>query len=367
MWRSVFLHEFPNADVHSLQALPGQLSFGPTPLHVESGGVTLSSGRGLRYAFRDTVRQVIGVSCRIKLRSPFQPISQTTPLLRMDNAFQVSVQPIFTGASVALQLGETRHDLAVIPLPYQRFIDLRIDWHTSGQVFLRVDGHLVGYHNALSPGAHLSVANLTLGFPDPDTARNQRHDVGRLFIRTLSRADSMAALVRELPAIEAPEDAALERCRWLLMVNLLDRLDRIRAFMTQVNATLSHPWPEPGNPSEGPFAPEAMVAHDLAIQTVVDLKKILRSGDFTSAETFLSHFSEFVEILYRARPTEFQQLAVDLEPDPELPSECREALDRVLAQPRSDLAPLLALLNEAGSRITQIAQEGQGHGPKHPS
>jgi hypothetical protein len=319
--------------------------------------VQINPGRGFRYTLRDPLRDVIGVSLRIRLRCPFQGVADPLPTIRLGEAVELGVQPVFVGLGVFVRIAETELQLAVVPLPFSQFVQLRFDWHTSGQAQLRADKRLVGYQNALSPAARFTVADITLGLPDGDATHNRpQYEVGRLFVRALARSDSLAALARELPAIDVPHSDLFERCRLRMTLDLLAKLDRLRTFMTHVNQTLSQPWPSESQPAEEPFTPEATLAHDLVTRAVAELWKMLRSGDFTAPDKFLTPFTRFLKIMHRALPAEFQQLAFELGQAPAVPQECQAVFEKVLAQGRSDFAPLLALLAEANQRVTQIAE-----------
>jgi hypothetical protein len=163
-------------------------------------------------------------------------------------------------------------------------------------------------------------------------------------------------LSRELPVIDLPDDDLFERCRLQMTRDLMAKLDSLRNFMTHVNQKLSQPWPQEAHPDEQPFVPEAILAHDLATRAVVGLRRMLRSGDFTKPEDFLAPFTQFLEILHRALPAEFQQLASELGEAPSVPKECRAVFEKALMQGGRDYAPLLALLAQASERVTEIAE-----------
>jgi hypothetical protein len=50
MWRSVLLHEFPDEDIRSLQALPGSLAPGALVLNPRGGAVQITPGLGFEYS-----------------------------------------------------------------------------------------------------------------------------------------------------------------------------------------------------------------------------------------------------------------------------------------------------------------------------
>ena len=370
MWRSVLLHEFPSQDIRSLQALPGSLTPESLALNPHGGTVQITPGRGFRYVLGDPLRDVIGVSCRFQVRYPIQGVLHPVPLVRVGDDVEFALRPLpfddgshpgeLAGAARALlRIAAAQVDLGLVVLPHRRFVDFRLDWHTSGQAYLRGDGRLIAYHNAVAPSARFEVDDVAFGLPDaPPSATNPRYEIARLFVRALSRPDALAALSRKMPAIDIPDDALFERCRLRIMVDLLAKLDRLRAFMTQVNGALSQPWSEDAQPNEGPFAEEAIRAHDLASVALVELWKMLRSGDFTRPNRFLAPFTQFLSILHDALPAEFDQLASALQEKPAVPDECRQVIDEALARGRQDLAPLLALLTTASERVSEIAEGG---------
>jgi hypothetical protein len=369
MWRSVLLHAFPDEDIGSLQALPGSLTPDTLALNPHRGGVQITPGRGFEYSLAQPLDDIIGVSGRVRLRYPIQGVTHPVPIMRAGDTAAFGVQPLpldpgainppelAAPARTLLRIEATEVQLGVVMLPHRRFVNLRFDWHTSGQARLLLDGRLVGYQNALSPAARLTVADIAFGLADwPSTATSPRYEVGRLFVRALARSDSLAAVSREFPAIDLPDDDLFARCRLRMTVNLLAKLDRLRAFMAQVHQALSQPWSQEAGPAEGPFTPDATLAHDLSRRAVVELRSMLRSGDFTMPERFLAPFTQCLEILHRALPAEFQQLAAELGEPPVIPEECRAAIEEVLAQGRRDAASasFLALLAEANERINQI-------------
>ena len=67
-------------------------------------------------------------------------------------------------------------------------------------------------------------------------------------------------------------------------------------------------------------------------------------------------FTKFLQILHRAQPTEFEQLAAELGEASAVPSECRAVLERALAKDWRGFAALNALLIAATERVTAIAE-----------
>ncbi|WP_329439749.1 hypothetical protein [Streptomyces canus] len=358
MWRSVLLHEFPDEDIHSLQAVPGALTAASLALHPSGGSVTVTPISRFRYVLRTPLRDVIGVSCRLKLRYPFQGPAEPEPLIRLGTFVRLSVQPTASDQMlVRVKIAGTELRLALPVYPFPQFALLRFDWHTSGQVSVSVDGQLIGYHNALSASARFAVDDLSVGRGDPDQSLTyQRYEIGRLLVRVLTRSDALGTLARELPAIDVPDGDMYRRCRMRIMVDLQRKLDRLRNFMTAINQTLTYPWPDDAGPTERPSFPEVTRVHDLATTAVAALWRMLRSADFTNSDDFLAPFTQLLEILQRTRPDEFRQLIQELTQTPTVPRECREIVEGALEQGRHAFGPLLTLLAQADERITEIAE-----------
>jgi hypothetical protein len=259
-------------------------------------------------------------------------------------------------ATALLRIGSTEVELGLLMLPHRRFIDVRFDWHTSGQARVLLDGSLVGYHNAVAPTAQLEVANITFGLPGgPSNATNPRYQIGHVFVSVLRRSDSLGAFSRLLPVVDILADDLFDQCRARTAMNLLAIVERLRQFMTLVNQQLSQPWSQESGPSEGPFRPEAIEAHQLATQAAAELGTMLRTGNFSAPERFLDPFTAFLTILHNALPNQFEELAEDLIKTPVVPDGCRKVFEAALEQGRQELRPLLELLSAASERIRQVA------------
>jgi hypothetical protein len=124
--------------------------------------------------------------------------------------------------------------------------------------------------------------------------------------------------------------------------------------MALVHQDLSEPWSEQANPGQGPFRPQAVEAHALAVAATGELAAMLRTGDFAAPERFLDPFDGFLRILHATRPQEFAALAAEFDAAKIVPDDCREAL-----QPSDDdraaFAPIVAILTEASERVRAIA------------
>jgi hypothetical protein len=370
MWRSVFLHRFIDEEIGNFQALPGNAtpaSLTLTPFPAGPGAVNsvkLTPGRSFEYSLAQPLDEVIGVSGRVRLWHPvqgFAPRGQFIMQVGDMAEFSVRLGGFFfnfaaTRAFAQLRIGSTEVELAEFLLPQLRFIDMRFDWHTSGQARVLLDGRLLGYHNALAPAAQLEVANVTFGVPDaPASGHTQRFHIGRVFVNVLRRSDPLATISRLFPVVDVPDDDLFERCRVRAAINLLAMVDRLRRFMTLVNQQLSQPWSQESGPPEGPFSAEAKEAHELATTAFIELRRMLRTGDFSAPDGFLSPFTEFLKILHDALPNQFEALAGDLMKAPAVPDECRKVLEAALEESEQELKPLLELLSLAANRISEIA------------
>ncbi|TCC07808.1 hypothetical protein [Kribbella soli] len=189
MWRSVLLHEFPDHDVRSLQGLPGTWSSESLALGSSGDTMLIAPGRSLRYVLDTPLVDVIGVSCQLRFKHPGRAVTSSVRILRLGDEFDLSLEPLTTfQALVRIRLHGAWHDIGQLPSPSTRFAELRFDWHTSGKTYLRVDGRLVGYHDALSRGARLTISDIAFGSPESlPTSPDPLYQLGDFFVRTLSR------------------------------------------------------------------------------------------------------------------------------------------------------------------------------------
>lgn len=234
-------------------------------------------------------------------------------------------------------------------------MEFRFDWHTSGQARILADGRLVAYHNAVSPGAMFAVDRVAFGMPNMQSPPGSQplYHVARVFVRVLQRPDALAGLSRLLPKVKVPPDQA--RCHARVVANALSMVDRLRQFMAQIHQSLSQPWSAQVGPADGPFRPEAVMAHDLATVAVSELVRMLRTSDYTAPDRFLDAFTEFLRILYAAQPQQFAALASELGGIKVVPDACRDVFERVPDEEKQAFEPIIKLLTEASERVRQIA------------
>jgi hypothetical protein len=189
MWRSVLLHEFADGDIRSIRGLPGSLSPGSAALSPSGGTMLISPGRSLHYVLETPLLDVVGVSCLVRFRRPGQAVDSSVQILRLGDEFILSLEPLTTfQALVRVRVHRVWHDIGQLPNPSSRFAELRFDWHTNGKTFFRVDGRLVGYHDALSRGSRLTIEDVAFGPPDSfATVPDSHYQLGEFSVRALRR------------------------------------------------------------------------------------------------------------------------------------------------------------------------------------
>ncbi|MFI7061294.1 hypothetical protein ACIBL3_09945 [Kribbella sp. NPDC050124] len=189
MWRSVLLNEFPDHDVQALQGLPGSLSPGSPALQPSDGAVLIAPGRGLNYVLDTPLVDVVGLSCRLRIRQTDPAVTSSLRILRLGNSFDLRLEPLTAfQALVRVRLHRIWHDIGQLPNSISRFADLRFDWHTSGKTYLRVNDRLVGYHDALSRGSRLTIEDVTFGSAESlPSSPEQHYELGDFYVRALCR------------------------------------------------------------------------------------------------------------------------------------------------------------------------------------
>ncbi|HEY9334243.1 hypothetical protein [Kribbella sp. NPDC050459] len=146
------------------QGLPGSLAPGSPTADPADGTVLIGPARSLHYLLDTPLRDVVGLSCRLRIKYPAPTVSSSLRILQLGDAFDLGLEPLTTyRALVRVRLHQVRHDLGQLANPGTRFAELRLDWHTSGKTFLRVDGRLVGYHDTLGRGRRLTIEDVTFG------------------------------------------------------------------------------------------------------------------------------------------------------------------------------------------------------------
>jgi len=378
MWRSVFLHEFIDHKITNFKAVPGKLtlpSFNLVPSAAVVPGVNsveVTNGKGFEYIFDEPLRDVIGLSCRVRVAYPIPNTGlghmQGFSLLGLGvnvtvlALAQPEPPPAVSAIPSQFGLNINRPQGAVIvgegtgvhlQFPSKSFTDLRVDWHTSGQTRLSVNGRLVRYQNALVPGFSFDVDRLSFGHPgEPPTPHAPQYQIARVFVRALTRTDALVTFSRLLPRFPLSEDRG--RCHLLVFANLLSLIDRLRPFMAAFHQAKSQSWTEEFGPPEGPFQAEAVQAHQLAITSMLALKEMLRTGDFSKPENFLKPFTEFLRILRASQPAQFDALAAELFAADVIPESCREQIKSELEENQAALDPIINLLSAATKRVQDI-------------
>lgn len=366
MWRSVFLHEFIDHRIDNFQALPGSATPASMTLAASDAAVPgvnairVQPGTGFEYVLATPLAQVIGVSCRVRLLYPLNPVPRVFPLIQLGGGAQLLLSPAThplpdlsgTVSKAQVRIGTTSKDLGIIILPAQAFTDFRFDWHTSGQARILANGRLVAYTNGVVPGAAFAVDRVVFGMPTLPPAPQPSFHISRVFVRTLERSDSLGQVAGLLPAVGMPPDH--QRCRPRAVANMQAMVDQMRQFMAQIHAVLSRPWSEGTGPAIGPFKPEAVKAHDLAMVAGAAFVDMLKTRNFSTPERFLDPFTAFLRLLRDALPQEFAAFAVKMDV-PIVPDDCRTMFEAVLQDNAEAFKPIITLLSEASERIRQIA------------
>ncbi|MFD3403979.1 hypothetical protein ACFWUU_25055 [Kribbella sp. NPDC058693] len=156
--------EFPDPVPPTCQGLPGSISPGAPTADPADGTLPIGPTRILRYRLDTPLLDVIGLSCLLRIKHPAPTVSSSLRILQLGDAFDLGLEPLTTRqALIRVKLQRVVHDLGQLPTPSTRFTELRLDWHTSGKTFLRVDGRLVGYHDRLGRNHRLSIEEVTFG------------------------------------------------------------------------------------------------------------------------------------------------------------------------------------------------------------
>jgi hypothetical protein len=360
VWRSLLLHEIPSGDLRNFSAVDGAATSFPW------NADAIGPGEEFEFTLGTPVSNVIGISLHIRLRKPIAEFDECR-IARAGTDVEFSIQRLNTGVIDVpelaaeyrglLRIGPSPADsFGLLTLPHRTYVDIRIDWHTSGQARLLQGGELIGYHNAVSPGASVSVPTLAFGRSDRPPGPGSRYGVQRFFVRALQRTDALAALSRLFPDIPAKDDPMVARCRVLALNELLSVVDSLRPFMSLFHQQTSSPWsPDTTGPPD-PFSEASEAAHRSALAAGAALVRMLRTMDFEAPQAFLEPFEDLLRTLHDALPGEFEALAQNiLSSQGQLPDECRQLLEDDRLARGSSMDPILELFQDAATIVRQVA------------
>lgn len=169
------------------QGLPGSLAPGSATADPADGTLLIGPSRSLHYLLDTPLCNVVGLSCRLRIKYPAPTAGSSLRILQLGDEFDLGLEPLTTGrAVVRVRLQQVRHDLGQLANPGTRFAELRFDWHTSGKTFLRVDGRLVGYHDTLGRGRRLTIEDVTFGAAtSPLESPAQHYQLDEFSVRAL--------------------------------------------------------------------------------------------------------------------------------------------------------------------------------------
>ena len=368
MWRSVFLHEFIDHRVSNFQALAGRAT--PASLALQPGqhaipgvnSLRMVAGAGFEYVFDEPLQRVIGISCRVRVKYALNFPTHMFPVIRLGSGVELLLWPLShpipdlsgTLSLARVWVGNGFTNLGNIVLSATGFMDLRFDWHTSGQARILINGQLAAYHTAVAPGTVLPVDRVAFGLASVTPGSNNVvYHVSRVFVRVLERQDGFAHLSKFLPEVKPTPDH--NRCRIRITGNVLAVVDRLRQFMASFHQSTSQAWTLQAGPVGGPFQQQAIDAHALSTTSVAELVRMLRTGDYSQPERFLDPFADFLRILHAAQPTQFAALAAEIDAAEIVPEDCREALAASVGDQRDVFQPIIGLMTEAANRVRQVA------------
>ena len=363
MWRSLFLHEFPDGNPQVFKGIDGFADQASLIINPNA----LAPGQRFQFQFSEPLTEIIGVSARMSIRKP-NANPDSLRVFGAENEIELIIKSLpgpheglSQKAHALLKIGQTPFvNLGTLSFPHRSFVEVRIDWHTSGQARLFQDENLIGYHNAVSPGSELTFGGISVGQTNkPLGAVGPRIGVKRIFVRALKKTDPLGIISRMLPdppKIEN-EDPRLKHCQNIAITELLEVVDLLRPFMIQFHNQESQPWSASDVPQSSPFTEASISAHSAALETGLAFKKILSRNDFSSAEAFLDPFERFLTILRDVFPVEFESLTQTILARPGIPADCRNRLQADRATNGAEFEQIVQLIDAAAQRVISVAGE----------
>jgi hypothetical protein len=349
VWSPAFQHQFLDANPANYNAWPGRHSVNPPVLVVpptpprDQLGFPVRPGHRFEYVFDPPVTEVIGAD--VKLDVAFPPGSAGGELLGHVVLANGAIRLLlaFVSGVARVQLFVNNDVTAVsVPLNDGAPLGVHARWHTHGQGQIVVNNTMRAYDPSLAPTASFTVGHLRFGHVADQVVPNApAFLIRRIGVKLLRRSDPGRIFDTLFPIAEpSPLDA---ECRRKLAAVDAAILEEIRTFMRRAIAQLTSPWKE-GQPG-GPFAPEAVAAHNAALAAGLDFMAFVIHRRDQDAERVKEHVTSFLKIIEATDPAGYAQLVARLEAltgqyDPS----CLARLQPLAQQHAAALQPIKVLL-----------------------
>ncbi|MCP4470120.1 MAG: malate synthase [Gammaproteobacteria bacterium] len=366
-WHTLLQHEFLDRNLGNIIGAPGKLvSSNLAPLvHPSSGrGTTIAPGMWFGVNFDEIVKKVIGFDIKLLLHAPANtgllPLCQIVGAMNVEFVWESpSHSEMVNGELVAfgdlrVKVGTEVFVIHSVGLPHRRSIELHVNWHTSGQCRIELDGQLIAYDPTLSPGQSFATQGIRLGDPISSPQLRPRHMLHQVLVRAIREEDSVTEILWELAA-DLPEIPDSERCRIEVERHLQSIVGILRSFMRGFTQQETQQWNKADGGSAKPFSQSAAEAHKVSMSAFLSAMEFLTRGGEVHKADYLADIRRFFELLHASRPTEFQQMLQDLDNLQRPSQRCLDYAAAWASENEKRVSSLVALANETIQIANDIA------------
>lgn len=364
-WHTLLQHEFLDRSLGNIIGAPGKLvSSNPAPLvpPPPNVGPTILPGKWFGVDFDKNIEKVIGLDIKLLLHAPANtgllPLCQIEGAMNVEFAWEsprrrgmVNGELIVFG-DLRVKVGTEVFVIHSVGLPHRRSIELHVNWHTSGQCRIELDGQLIAYDPALSPGQSFDTPGVRLGDPTSPPQLRPRHRLHQVLVRAIREEDSVTEILLELAA-DLPGIPDSTRCRIEVERYLQSIVGVLRSFMRGFTQQETQQWNKADGGGSKPFNQSAAEAHKVSMSAFLSAMEFLTKGGEEHKAEYLAGIREFFEILHASRPTEFQQMLQDLDHLQRPSQRCLDSAGAWAYENEGRVSSLVKLANET----TQIAND----------
>lgn len=328
-WRLFYENGFPSnavtgATIVDVQrAAAGTLSIQTGPVFTSSSGVRgfgIGDGRNLTYRPTSALRGVVGLD--VLLEVAFLSLIQGQPIgLFSTDTVSAVVTPTAppaadgrTSCTLAITVAGQSTSVAALtfrgraglqPLERRR---LQVRWTTNGQLHVFLDGQLVAYEPAASPGVSFNLTRWSLGDVDRPMTAVLFAAITHARVVELREDSAIDSLGEALDPEQLPEIDA--RCVKVAQATVQQHLRAARALMARFNQSRTAPWRAADGGS--PFTPAAVLVHEAGGRAGVALNRYLQDGTDASRDEVVSHLRKVLTALASDQPEAFKALWTSL-------------------------------------------------------
>jgi hypothetical protein len=362
-WQSIFIHEFLDSQLSNVLGAEGRIIASSPPPTVSAPssttrrGTTIRPGAWFGYELDRPRQEVIGMDIFCDVLAPVSGPGAVLPLASIEGAIALVLifnDPVSTElidgqlvahARLTAKIGNQNVNSDTVRIPFRSPVTMQVNWHTSGQVRLFLNGELIAYEPQIMPDNQFTVARIIIGDRFAAASQQPRFFIQHVSIKILREDVSVTQILEQFP-VEYPEEFDDERCETIARDYVKNSMSVIRQFMRLFVSSTTSSWKKSEQTPIPSFESAAIEAHERAVNAFTSFMRFILEGDLAARADYLLHLEKFLTLLRNELPGEYAQMLADLDAIEKPSPECLELGRRHLEANGEALQPLLSLADE---------------------